>query len=83
MEDRIKISVGACLLAENVRWNGGHARDGYLTDATGLYVKRETFIEQIFTLKRLRETLTQRKTLGNLVDFHTRHKLLMMSHSPH
>jgi len=43
---------------------------------------RETFIEQIFTLKRWRETLARKKTMGNLVDFHTLHKLLMMSHSP-
>ena len=43
---------------------------------------REMFIEQIFTLKRWRETLSKRKHMGNLVDFHTRHKLLVMSHSP-
>jgi uncharacterized protein YbgA (DUF1722 family) len=44
---------------------------------------RETSIDQIFTLKRWRETLTRTKTLWNLIDFHTRHKLLMVSHSPH
>lgn len=199
MENRIKIGISACLLGENVRWNGGHARDRYLTDTLGLYVEyvpvcpevecgmgipretlrlvgdpdnprlvtskteidhtgrmarwahnrvkdleqedlcgfvfkkkspssglynvpvktskgmpqkkgqglfaraftahfplipveedgrlhdlklRETFIEQIFTLKRWRETLTKGKRMSNLVDFHTRHKLLMMSHSP-
>ena len=43
---------------------------------------RETFIEQIFTLKRWRETLAQGQSMKNLVDFHTRHKLLMLSHSP-
>jgi uncharacterized protein YbgA (DUF1722 family) len=43
---------------------------------------RETFIEQIFTLMRWRKTLSQKKTIGNLVDYHTRHKLLIMSHSP-
>jgi len=52
--------------------------DGRLNDAK----LRETFIEQIFSLKRWRETLSKRKSMGNLVDFHTRHKLLMMSHSP-
>lgn len=199
MENRIKIGVSACLLGENVRWNGGHSRDRYLTDTLGLYVEyvpvcpevecgmgvpretlrlvgdpdnpslvtsktnidhtdrmnrwarkrvkdlekenlcgfifkkkspssglfnvpvrtskgmpqkkgqgifariftehfplipveeegrlhdpklRETFIEQIFTLKRWRETLAKRKSMGTLVEFHTRHKLLMMSHSP-
>ncbi|MBI5593795.1 MAG: DUF523 and DUF1722 domain-containing protein [Deltaproteobacteria bacterium] len=43
---------------------------------------REAFIEQIFTLKRWRETLAQGKSMKNLVDFHARHKLLMLSHSP-
>ncbi len=45
-------------------------------------VLRETFIEQIFTLKRWRETLTLGRNMKNLVDFHSRHKLLMLSHSP-
>jgi uncharacterized protein YbgA (DUF1722 family)/uncharacterized protein YbbK (DUF523 family) len=43
---------------------------------------RETFIEQIFTLKRWRESLSQGRSMKNLVDFHSRHKLLMLSHSP-
>lgn len=199
MENQIKIGISACLLGENVRWNGGHTRDRYLTDTLGRYVEyvpvcpevecglgvpretlrlvgdpdnprlvtskteidqtdrmirwamkkvkdleqedlcgfifkrkspssglfnipvrtskgmpqkkgqglfakaftkhfplipaeedgrlndpklRETFIEQIFTLKRWRETLVRKKSMGNLVDFHTCHKLLIMSHSP-
>jgi uncharacterized protein YbgA (DUF1722 family)/uncharacterized protein YbbK (DUF523 family) len=43
---------------------------------------RETFIEQIFTLKRWRESLTQGRSMKTLIDFHSRHKLLMLSHSP-
>jgi len=43
---------------------------------------RETFIEQIFTLMRWRETLSKKKSMKNLIDFHARHKLLIMSHSP-
>jgi uncharacterized protein YbgA (DUF1722 family)/uncharacterized protein YbbK (DUF523 family) len=199
MNNRIKIGISTCLLGENVRWNGGHARDRYLTDTLGLYVEyvpvcpevecglgvpretlrlvghpdnprlvtsktnldhtdrmiqwarnrvralekedlcgfifkknspssglynvpvknfkgmpqkkgqgmfarvftehfplipveeegrlhdpklRETFIELIFSLKRWREMLVKRKSMANLVDFHTRHKLLIMSHSP-
>jgi uncharacterized protein YbgA (DUF1722 family)/uncharacterized protein YbbK (DUF523 family) len=199
MDDRINIGISTCLTGENVRWNGGHARDRYLTDTLGLYVNyvpvcpevecgmgvpretlhlegdpdnprlvtsrtnidhtdrmnkwarqrvkalskedlcgfifkkkspssglfnvavrndrgipqhngqglfaraftthfplipveeegrlhdpklRETFIEQIFTLKRWRETLGKRKSVSRLVDFHSRHKLLIMSHSP-
>ncbi len=43
---------------------------------------RENFIERIFTLKRWREALERKKSRGNVVDFHTRHKLLILSHSP-
>ena len=43
---------------------------------------RENFIERIFTMKRWRETLAKKKSVGRLVDFHTRHKLLILSHSP-
>jgi len=199
MDKKIKLGISACLMGEPVRWNGGHARDRYLTDILGQYVEyvpvcpevgcgmgvpretlrlvgdpdnpnlvttktnidhtdrmnawarkrvkelekenlcgfvfkrkspssglfrvpvktfkgmprkkgqgifarvfkehfplvpveedgrlhdsklRETFIEQIFTLMRWRETLSKRKSMGSLVDFHTRHKLLIMSHSP-
>lgn len=42
---------------------------------------RENFIEQIFTLKRWREVLSRKKKVSELVDFHTRHKLTLMSHS--
>jgi uncharacterized protein YbgA (DUF1722 family)/uncharacterized protein YbbK (DUF523 family) len=43
---------------------------------------RENFVERIFTLKRWREVLAQKESRGNLVDFHTQHKLLVLSHSP-
>jgi uncharacterized protein YbgA (DUF1722 family) len=43
---------------------------------------RENFLERLFTLKRWRETLALGPKRGHLVDFHTRHKLLIMSHSP-
>jgi uncharacterized protein YbgA (DUF1722 family)/uncharacterized protein YbbK (DUF523 family) len=52
--------------------------DGRLHDP-GL---RENFIERIFTLKRWREVLEKKENRGNVVDFHTRHKLLILSHSP-
>jgi uncharacterized protein YbgA (DUF1722 family)/uncharacterized protein YbbK (DUF523 family) len=42
---------------------------------------RENFIERIFTLKRWREALAGGRTRGALVSFHTRHKLLLLSHS--
>jgi uncharacterized protein YbgA (DUF1722 family) len=43
---------------------------------------RENFIERIFVLKRWREVLTRKQNRGNIVDFHTKHKLLILSHSP-
>jgi uncharacterized protein YbgA (DUF1722 family)/uncharacterized protein YbbK (DUF523 family) len=44
-------------------------------------VLRENFIERLFVGQRWRELLTARPTLGGLVAFHTRHKLLILSHS--
>jgi uncharacterized protein YbgA (DUF1722 family)/uncharacterized protein YbbK (DUF523 family) len=43
---------------------------------------RDNFIERIFALQRWREALERKESRGNLVDFHTRHKLLILSHSP-
>ncbi len=43
---------------------------------------RENFIEAIFTLRRWRETIGQGRRLGNLVAFHTNHKLLILAHNP-
>lgn len=51
--------------------------DGRLHDP----MLREQFIESIFSLKRWRELLVQNKTLGGLIDFHTRNKYLILSHS--
>ena len=42
---------------------------------------RENFIVQIFTMKRWRDILTGKRSMGKLVDFHTRNKLLLLSHS--
>jgi len=43
---------------------------------------RENFIERIFALRRWRQSVDNGKNMGNLVDFHTRNKLLILSHSP-
>jgi uncharacterized protein YbgA (DUF1722 family)/uncharacterized protein YbbK (DUF523 family) len=43
---------------------------------------RENFIERIFALRRWRQILQSGKNLGNLVLYHTQHKLLILSHSP-
>jgi uncharacterized protein YbgA (DUF1722 family)/uncharacterized protein YbbK (DUF523 family) len=45
-------------------------------------VLRETFIDQIFTMKRWRAMLAKGRSRGALVEFHTQHKLLLMAHSP-
>jgi uncharacterized protein YbgA (DUF1722 family)/uncharacterized protein YbbK (DUF523 family) len=41
---------------------------------------RELFIERVFTLRRFRNSYRQGKTRKGLVDFHTDHKLLILSH---
>jgi len=43
---------------------------------------RENSIERIFALKRWREALAKKESRGIVVDFHTKHKLLILSHSP-
>ena len=52
--------------------------DGRLHDS----MIRENFIDRIFTLNRWRDSIRTDRELGALVDFHTRHKLLILSHSP-
>lgn len=42
---------------------------------------RENFIERIFALKRWRETLIAKNFKKSLIDFHTKHKLLILAHS--
>lgn len=44
-------------------------------------IMRDNFIERIFVLKRWRDLLKEKESRGDLVDFHTRHKLLILSHS--
>ena len=51
--------------------------DGRLNDP----LIRENFILQIFTMKRWRDNMARNPSMGNLVDFHTRNKLLILSHS--
>ena len=45
-------------------------------------VLRENFIECVFVFKRWRDLLAAGANPAALVDFHTRHKLLLLSHSP-
>jgi uncharacterized protein YbgA (DUF1722 family)/uncharacterized protein YbbK (DUF523 family) len=43
---------------------------------------REMFIERIFVMRRWRSLLANQRTLAGLVDFHSRHKFLIVAHSP-
>jgi uncharacterized protein YbgA (DUF1722 family)/uncharacterized protein YbbK (DUF523 family) len=43
---------------------------------------RENFIERIFISRRWREVVKQGMGIGGLIDFHSRHKLQLMAHSP-
>ena len=52
--------------------------DGRLHDP----LLRENFIERIFTYRRYRNVMEEKKRIRSLVDFHTRNKLLLMAHSP-
>lgn len=51
--------------------------DGRLNDSR----LRENFIERIFAFRRWRQMAAERKSRGNIVVFHTAHKLQIMSHS--
>jgi len=37
--DLIRIGVSSCVIGEEVRWNGGHSRQRYLTDMLGPFVE--------------------------------------------
>jgi uncharacterized protein YbgA (DUF1722 family)/uncharacterized protein YbbK (DUF523 family) len=50
--------------------------EGRLTDP----VLREMFVERVFCLRRFRDLLARPLSRGALVDFHTDHKLLILSH---
>lgn len=43
---------------------------------------RDNFVERVFAYRRLRRLLDRRWAMGDLVAFHTAHKLTLMAHSP-
>ncbi|WP_319543507.1 DUF523 and DUF1722 domain-containing protein [uncultured Pseudodesulfovibrio sp.] len=43
-------------------------------------IVRENFIRRVFVYKRWNQMLSKGKSIGNLVDFHTRHKMLIRAH---
>ncbi len=38
-DERIGVGISSCLLGQQVRWDGGHKRDRYLTDILGEYFR--------------------------------------------
>lgn len=52
--------------------------DGRLHDP----VLRENFIERVFTFHRWKSLISKDTSMKDLVQFHTRHKFLILSHSP-
>lgn len=44
-------------------------------------ILRENFIERIFAFRRWQDLLSERLTMGRLVEFHTQHKLTLMAHN--
>jgi len=53
--------------------------EGRLTDPR----LRENFVERVFAYARLQSLFSAHWRVGDLVAFHTGHKLLLMAHSPH
>lgn len=43
---------------------------------------RDNFVERIFAYRRLKDLFRNRWKISDLVDFHTRHKLQVLAHSP-
>jgi uncharacterized protein YbgA (DUF1722 family)/uncharacterized protein YbbK (DUF523 family) len=52
--------------------------EGRLTDPR----LRDNFVERVFAYRRLRSLFVARWTVGDLVRFHTAHKLLLLAHAP-
>jgi uncharacterized protein YbbK (DUF523 family) len=40
--EKIRLGISACLLGENVRYDGGHKLDRFLTETLGQYVTRSS-----------------------------------------
>lgn len=70
--------VGEFVRALLARWPELPAEEeGRLNDP----VLRENFIERVFTYKRWQNLVSAGLTRARIVDFHTRHKLMLMAHS--
>lgn len=94
-----KDSPSCGLFRVKVHGGSGGARDGRGLFAAGLAAAqpllpleeegrlndpklREAFIERVFAYRRLRELRSRPVRAGDLMRFHARHKLLLLSHAP-
>lgn len=75
--ERVGTGLFAGVLAET-RPELALTEEGWLNDER----LRETFLVRIFSSERLRRTVEREHRFAALLDFHARHKLLFMAHSP-
>ncbi|MCI5107997.1 MAG: DUF523 and DUF1722 domain-containing protein [Pseudomonadales bacterium] len=74
MPSREGVGVFAGRMMENLPWLPVE-EEGRLGDA----VLRENFIQRVFAMRRWHQLESEGITVGSLVDFHARHKLILMS----
>ncbi len=58
----LRLGISACLLGEQVRWNGGHKRVDYLVDIVGPHVEFKPFCPENAVLGTPRPTLRLERT---------------------
>ena len=51
------LAVSGCLLGENIRYNGGHTQDRFITDALGKYVEFVSFCPEHLAFGTPRDSL--------------------------
>lgn len=54
---KLRLAISACLLGEQVRWNGGHKKEDFLTDIVGPHVAFHPFCPEDAVLGTPRPTL--------------------------
>jgi uncharacterized protein YbgA (DUF1722 family) len=77
MAEKTGVGIFARAFMDRFPW-GPVEEDGRLQDI----VLRENFIVRIFAYRRWKEWMAGKPSVSRLVEFHSRHKLLLMAHSP-
>ncbi len=78
-DDTMPVREGVGIYAQRLMENFPYLpveEEGRLGDA----VLRENFIQRVFAMRRWHQLCDEGLTVGGLVDFHARHKLILMSH---